>query len=241
MVRVSWDDPSQRWLIGLGLVVWGITVAVPGLGLAHTEAGRLVSIYWPTPFMAYGLIGIIERLVRGRQGVFWHLVVLLVAAVLLASHLHVGHFNGWTMFWAVILVAIGGAELLHGENGLRTMGVGDVDALYGCQDRRHVGGRRYLQHMIGDIRLDLSELDIPEGETPLEVSSWIGDITLLVPRHLAVSVVAETTLGDVRVFGETAEGIHPRLTYESPGYPAAPRRLRVHAHLVMGDVTVQPF
>ena len=231
---------GDRWIAGLALLLWGAGVALSGLGLGHTEASRLLGVYWPLPFMAYGILAIGYRAVTRQGGLFTGVLVLLASSAFLASNLYHGHLNVWDLFWALALLALG--VEIFGRGG----GIGEVHGRYLTGDRSIRGSRfsgrgRRLHHILGDIRLDLSEIETPEGETPVEVSSVVGDITLLVPRNLAVSVVAETTVGDLYVFGETAEGVYPRLSYETPGYEDAPRRLAVYAHLVMGDITVKPF
>jgi predicted membrane protein len=126
----------------------------------------------------------------------------------------------------------------HRDGGSWRYGIGDVDVtLDASQSRRPL----HQGHLIGDIRLDLSQVQLEDGETPFELNALIGDITVLVPADLPVSVAAEVTVGDIRVFRQSADGLGRRLTYQSPGYDAAPRKVRIMAHLLVGDITVHEF
>jgi hypothetical protein len=225
-------------------LAWGATLAVYGLGLTKAPVGRLIDVYWPVLFMGLGLGGVIHRLVRGRRGAFFYLLVFLVAGAFLASHLHLGRFDGWTIFWAVVVLA-GGLSLLwrrpgHGDWDMGRFGIGDQDSAGWTDAGRNPASRR-LSHLIGDVRLDLADMHFPDGESTLDVSCFIGDITILVPRDLSVSVVGEASVGDVRVFGQRADGLGRRLFYRSPEFETARRRVVIYAHLTVGDVTVQRF
>ncbi len=255
----GWHEFSFRALIGYLLLAWGVILAVRGLGLSATEVGQIVQLYWPLPIIAWSLVGLIYRLARGAGGTLVYLLVLLLAALIQLSALHIGHFDAGTIFWAIVVIAFA-FEVLRGPNwrsdwrrGWRRdwrrdwrqgwrYGIGDVDVDVDATVGANHGRRLHHEgHLIGDLRLDLSQVHLEDGETPFELNALIGDITVLVPTDLAVSVVAEVTVGDIRIFRQTADGIGRRLTYETPGYDAAPRKVRIMAHLLIGDITVQQF
>jgi lia operon protein LiaF len=249
---------STRWLLALVLLAWGATLAVSGLGLTTAPAGHLIDVYWPLPFIAWAIAGIIESVIRGRGGQMLYVLVLLVAAAFQASHLHIGHLHGWTIFWAVVILAVGLESLTHrrprvgrknwnwnwnwGEpHGFH---IGDIDV--GATAETEIppsasGGARQHTLLIGDIRLDLSDQYLPNEETNYDLSGLIGDITVLVPHDLPVSVVAEVQVGDVRLFGNHADGFGRQLTYKSPGYDEAVRKVSIDAHLWIGDIRVERF
>ena len=63
----------------------------------------------------------------------------------------------------------------------------------------------------GDLEVDLSRLDLPVGETKVQVSLFAGEITVRVPDDVAVDLTAETLFGAVRALGEKREGIGPKV------------------------------
>jgi predicted membrane protein len=236
---------TGRWLFGLALLTWGVGLALNGLGLQHTPVGASFDVYWPLIFVAYGVAGLVMSVVQRGRGLFVHLLIILIAAAFLAEHLHVAHINGWTLFWAIVLLGLGVGIFARrpwwaGRWHLGDWQIGDVEVLdwhQGAQGSR----ARHISHFIGDVRLDLSDMSFPEGESSLEISAVIGDITVLVPQDLPVSVVGEVGVGDVRIFGQHADGVGRRLTYRSPDYATATRRVNVYAHLMVGDVSVHRF
>lgn len=255
------SDRLVTWIIGLVLVAWGATLAVSGLGLTHEPVGRLIDLYWPLPFMALGLVGIIGRLF-GRGDAFIPVAVLVGGAAIMAGHLHIGHVNGWTLVWAGLILFIGleilAPSLGRGRRRTERWGVGDlnigpigpvgpgitIDAGDPAPGRRWGaadGPHHHLNHAIGDLRLDLSEVQLPPGESRWTVSALIGDITVLVPEGLAVDVEAEVRVGDIRLFHQRADGFARRLEYTSPGYSDAAQKVSIRASLLVGEVTVRRF
>lgn len=252
MPHGAWHEFSVRALLGYLLLAWGVILALHGLGLARTEVGQLAQLYWPLPIIAWALVGLVYRLVTGSGGGLVYLLVLLLAVLVELSALHIGHFDAGTIFWAIVVIAFA-FEVLRGPNWHRNWrrewrgyrrgrrwryGIGDVDVTIDANQSRRL---LHEGHLIGDIRLDLSQVQLEDGETPFELNALIGDITVLVPKDLPVSVSAEVTVGDIRIFRQSADGLGRRLNYESPGYAAATRKVRIMAHLLVGDITVQQF
>lgn len=245
--RFEWssaDDHWMEWLIGLILLTWGVTLAVSGLGLGHTPTGRAIDIYWPLAFVAFGVWGIVSRLVRRRGDVFWSVGVLVAGAAIAAGNMHLAHVNGWTLVWAGLTLLIG-LEILvpRGKNPRRRRrhwDLGDLDIQLG-DDPDPSAANRHHTMLIGDIRLDLSDVALPDRETMWTVSGVIGDITVLVPRDLPVDVEAEVRVGDLTLFSQRADGIARRLNFTSPGYDVATRKVAIRVTLVVGDITIMRY
>ncbi len=248
----AWHEFSFRALIGYLLLAWGVILAMRGLGVATTQAGQLVAVFWPLPIVAWAFFGLAYRLVTASGGGLVYFLVLILATLVQLSALHIGHFDAGTIFWSIVVIAFA-FEVLRGPNWRRDWrrpwrgyrrgrywryGIGDVDVTFDANQSRRL---MHEGHLIGDIRLDLSQVHLEDGETPFELNALIGDITVLVPADLPVSVVAEVTVGDIRIFRQSADGIGRRLVYETPGYESATRKVRIMAHLLIGDITVQQF
>ena len=76
-----------------------------------------------------------------------------------------------------------------------------------------------------DYRFDFSKAHIPEGETPIELVGWIGDIKILVPLEVEFAVRARGVIGDIYVAGQERDGIQPNVEYRTQGFDEASRRL----------------
>lgn len=238
-----------RVLVGILLLSWAVSLALQGLGLSHEPVGQLISTWWPAVVALWAMLGLIQQVIRGTRNMTVYLAALLFGALLLASNLKLVHVQAWTIFWAVVVLGFG-LSFLRGGSGLvgdtrstwRGWQFGDVDI---DSDRgmirihRQRGKKRGAGQMIGDIHLDLSQVVLPEGESPYDLSCMVGDITVLVPEGLAVRVDAQTMVGDLRVFQERMDGIGRRLRYESEGYADAPVRALITAQSMVGDITVR--
>lgn len=70
-----------------------------------------------------------------------------------------------------------------------------------------------LQHYevsIGEGTLDLTELEVPAGETvDIRASVGVGHLLVIVPDDVALEVYGEASLGDVKVFGRSDSGWGP--------------------------------
>jgi lia operon protein LiaF len=125
-----------------------------------------------------------------------------------------------------------GADTPDQLNETRTFG--DIVLRTGSKNFR--GGR--VSGVFGNIRVDASEATLVEGEQTLAIDGVFGDVRVILPKNVSTSVTATTVLGDVRVYDTRHRGFAPTIALESPGYPDAPRRLRVRVSQVFGTVEV---
>jgi phage shock protein PspC (stress-responsive transcriptional regulator) len=93
----------------------------------------------------------------------------------------------------------------------------------------------------GRLELDLRELELPAGDTRVEVDAGIGDVLVRVPPGVVVSATAEADLGDVSVFGEDDDGWDARVdqTAVQRGAVRSGARLVIDARVGIGDVEVR--
>lgn len=90
---------------------------------------------------------------------------------------------------------------------------------------------------MGNLVLDLSSLDV-EGRVEIEVDVGLGDLNVIVPSQVAVSITGEAGLGEVVIFGERSEGVSPSGSYESDGFDSAEDAISIDASVFLGSVEV---
>jgi phage shock protein PspC (stress-responsive transcriptional regulator) len=107
----------------------------------------------------------------------------------------------------VALVAVGTAEASleggTGERQYRPLSIVDL------QDEYRVG--------VGRVEVDLTGLDFTEQSARTKVSAGVGEVEVVVPRDVDVTVVGDTGLGEAVVFGERYDGDSPDPTVVSLG------------------------
>ncbi len=148
---------------------------------------------------------------------------------------------GWVLatYWPLILIAVGllvlwGSRRWGRFGGRLERAVGNI----------RIGEREWdLQDMdtsigMGELRLDLTRARIPEGETSLRVKGGMGKIQILVPANLAIAAHAEVVAGSISLLGHKADGIFRQLSFTSPDYATAEKRVKVDMSLFMGEASI---
>ena len=93
--------------------------------------------------------------------------------------------------------------------------------------------RDHYQLGAGQLDIDLRDLDLPRGDTPLEIDMGAGEVRLAVPASVCVATDAEVGVGEARVLGRANSGVDVNLV-ERPDAPAAASRLLVDAQIGVG-------
>ena len=91
---------------------------------------------------------------------------------------------------------------------------------------------------IGDINLDLSQADIPSGETTLHAYGFIGDIDIRAPADVGVSVASSAFLTSARLWNQKQNQFVSLLKKTSPNYAQAEKKFRLETVFFIADLRV---
>lgn len=217
-----WADPGRSWLpalaVGLAIVWWqlqdrdrrtgvktapagdsetGSTVTAPG------PAKRRFPVFLPVLgilIAGAGILGVLDA--TDTVDVNWT-IALAGGVVLVGVGVAVGAFFGRVgalaalgAVLAAILLAVATIDVpLHGPIGDRTVHPTTMRSL-----------EETYRQSIGQLELDLSDLQLPAGRTKVVASVGIGQLTVLVPRNVIVEATADVTAGQTRLFGVEDNG-----------------------------------
>lgn len=188
-----------------------------------------------------------------KDELFWGFLLVGLGVVLLLDKLDVMDFGEFfSTFWPLILIGIGLKLVLNRNSGgsaeskketltLNEKNVkyskvfGDVKLQVNNQDFN--GGS--ISVMLGEIDLDLAKSNIKEGEKILRLSGVIGEISVLLPETLKVSVKANVTVGDIKILDTTDDGFLINRTFQSEGYETAKKKLYISVSQVIGDIEIR--
>jgi lia operon protein LiaF len=244
----------------VAIAVLGILLLLQATGLSSHSVARIISIYWPSLFVIWGLEEFFSHLWRGQKRVVWPTLLTFLGVVLLLQRLHVPGLvliNPWLLFFALILIYIGGSSLL---------GISTVRLVVNSNKRRwkdylkknandnwvkKIGDYRYgdepwrleplfLTQLAGTVRINLGTAIIPDGVTPIEINGGAGEVRIAVPEGLTVSIKVTVFAGEIRVFEQKSEGVSlPEFTYVSPDYYEAYKKVDISIHLKAGEVRIK--
>ncbi len=99
-----WEIPNVA--VAALLLVWGASLALQGLGLGATVEAEWLSRYWPVPFLALGIVGMVPRRLLG-VGRSFYAVMAGVSLLLLARSVSVPGVNVGDLVWAALVVGAG--------------------------------------------------------------------------------------------------------------------------------------
>jgi phage shock protein PspC (stress-responsive transcriptional regulator) len=87
---------------------------------------------------------------------------------------------------------------------------------------------------IGDLKVDMSDVRFPVGETHVGTRVDVGDLRVIVPQDVALRVHGDAQLGEVEVLGQTVNGRNVDKRIDQAGK----RVLVLDAHVGVGNVRV---
>jgi phage shock protein PspC (stress-responsive transcriptional regulator) len=134
----------------------------------------------------------------------------------------IGSLVALLLVCAATFLAIFPVHLSHGVGNQRFTPAGISDL------------RRTYRLGVGDLKIDLRNVRLPVGETPLKARVDIGDLVVVVPADAAVRAYGKARLGYVNVLGEEDDG---RNVDESIA-GAGKRVLVVDARVQVGSVRI---
>jgi len=96
-----------------------------------------------------------------------------------------------------------------------------------------------IQTGIGDCLIDLSYTMLPKGETVIFIRNIIGNIQILVPYDIDVSVHHSCVAGSTTVFEHHEPKVFNQVFHlKTPGYEIAEQKVKIFTSLVVGNLEV---
>jgi lia operon protein LiaF len=92
---------------------------------------------------------------------------------------------------------------------------------------------------VGDVNLDLSEAEIPPGESTIRVFCLVSSIRLIVPEGVGVAISPLAFLASVKLLGRKRDIFFAQSSLSSEAYETAERRIRIEPACLVADVSVR--
>ena len=95
-----------------------------------------------------------------------------------------------------------------------------------------------VKTVFGDIDMDITKINLKEGEKTLYVSTVFGDIDVSVSKKIPFAIKASNTFGDLKILGTKKEGIGKSMFFKSEGYEKSDKKILLTISQVFGDLHV---
>jgi len=122
----------------------------------------------------------------------------------------------------------------------------------GCQERKHTlaGSIRWdkepfvlrdtsIWFAFGEARMDLSLAILEQPETTVLLQGIIGDVDIIVPEYIGLSVEASVLFGPLDIHLQREHGVMNRVQWRSPNYEQAHNKVRLIVSYAVGDIDVK--
>lgn len=161
---------------------------------------------------------------RSQGRILGGILIIFLGVMILASQLLRVDFC--PLFFAVLLITFGIALLLRPralgpETSLRARLFGPV---------RHRGSWQVQEEeiwlFVGDVRLDLTEAEIPVGETAIRIFGFVVDLRAIVPEDVGVAITSSAIISDARIHGRKRDSFVVPAHITTENYDGAERRIR---------------
>ncbi|SCY89252.1 cell wall-active antibiotics response protein LiaF [Alkaliphilus peptidifermentans] len=249
----------KRTTIGLLLILGGALYLLGNMGFLLFHPGDILKAYWPIILVLWGFNDIYKSIrFNGNkmrlQGLFFPVFLILIGFVLIGNHLDWfgGSINVWQVIWPLAFIFIGlsfftspritymggsksDVHIHFKDIKNRYINIGSFELgnePWGLEDTSvHVG--------LGEATINLTKALIKEGETNLNIAGHIGSITVLVPTDLAIDVIADLRLGNIELFDIDHTGTPGTITYRTPNYDAAYKKVSLRLTLKIGEIQLK--
>jgi lia operon protein LiaF len=96
-----------------------------------------------------------------------------------------------------------------------------------------------IQSGIGDTIIDLSYTMLPKGETVIFIRNIIGNIQILIPYEIEVSIHHSSVVGSTNVIGNQGSKLFNQVfQLKTPGYENAEQKVKIFTSLLVGNLEV---
>lgn len=242
-----------RSILGMIIILLGVVLVLDNLGIVTWSFGDWWHFIYPTFFVLLGLKWFYQA-IKGDNGFGTPMFLIIFGSLLLLNEFDYLTFEFWDVYklWPLILIFIGlyflrgprkkKFKVFHGTEDFKKMGStsGD-DSSFKAGDYNTTNWKVEpinIWNAVGDHTLDITKAYIPDVDTPITIHGLAGDINIILPNHVDFTIRATVRAGEVVLLDQTSSGINRTLTYETPGYKEATRKLTFNLKLNAGSIRV---
>ena len=256
-----------KYFFGILLVLVGAYFFAENLGY-EIGLDYLFSTYWPVLIIIWGLKELFSGFLKLRAGLkknhfragqlFWGILITGIGVVLYGNNLGMWEMSWddlWNLAWPLFIIYLGINILLANRWRSHREIFVEFDSskkkISLNKKRLFIGDSKFgnhgawnledlnIWHGIGSTYINLATAIIPEREVIIDISGWIGEVTVLVPQGLPIKVNIDIRVGDVTLFNNTESGVSRFISYITEDYNSAVKRVNLMISHSIGEVKVK--
>ncbi len=173
---------------------------------------------------------------RNRNQLILGLGMILLGVIYLAANII--QIDLGRIFWPLLLILIGVWMLLRPRVAMDNWisgftFIGDISRRGAWQvvDQD-------IRSFVGDIDMDFSQTEVPDGETHFRIQSFVGDVDIIVPAGIGVSLSTSGVVSEVRFFGRKQTSVFGPVEMRTDGYAGADKKIKISLDCFVSDVLV---
>lgn len=194
--------------------------------------GTLIGYFTVTAFVILGMA--VYKIRAGEKKSGWLLVV--IGGVMLLNDLTV-------LFVAVLFIVLG----VYGMRSRKTVDKRDKsyerrqNVLQSIKWNKEPWELRnmYISSVIGEIYLDFSLALTDRKESEIVLQGIVGDVDIIVPEDIGVSVQSSVLIGQTAVGGEKEAGLGNKFSWKSPHFEDSDTKVKLVISYLVGDINIR--
>lgn len=147
--------------------------------------------------------------------------------------------NLWSLVFPLILIALG-AFILFRPKSLQEKS-NFVLRFINEKDKNHpwtLASAEYLS-FVTDLDLDFSKAIIPDGETTIQLNSFVNDLEIILPIEAGFKLESKGFVNETKIKGHKETTIFTPFEYETPDYINQPKKIILQSSTFVSDIKIR--
>lgn len=251
------NKTGKQWFFSSFLLLAGAALLLANIGVFSFQMKEVTEMIMPAVFLIIGVM-FCSKVTGGRigtllPGLFFSVYGLLL--ILRPFNFIQFSYGDWWKLWPILIIYIAIIKLRFKERNV-IHEASDRDGVYEDIQGNEMNSSSWigdysfgeenwplksmnLNQKVGNYFLDLSKAFIPEEEVVLKIRVKVGDVQILIPEDIPVSIYSNVKVGDVQVLNRNSSGIKPNgCEFTSQGYEEAIKKIKFHIDVKIGSIRV---